>query len=116
MRDWSNANVTQEWIDECHGCNGCMGTGKSRTWPTQWAQRDGDVVPVPVALAKMLTAEYGPHTIVAGEAVLLRETFLWDEETQKGEFLETPDFDARVTQILTAADPTWRVVVVDYHC
>jgi hypothetical protein len=114
-RDWSPCNVTPEWIAECGGCNGCQGTGTSTKWSTQWAQRDEDVVPVPAALTKTLEGD-GPFTIVAGEAVLQRETYLWDKEAKKGEFLQTPDFDTKVAAILTDADPTWRVAVVDYHC
>jgi hypothetical protein len=35
-----------EWKEECGGCNGCRGTGKRVTWPTEWGIRSADAIPV----------------------------------------------------------------------
>jgi hypothetical protein len=33
-------------MDVANGCNGCSGTGKMVTWPTQWGLHPGDIIPV----------------------------------------------------------------------
>jgi len=34
------------WKKECGGCNGCHGTGQSKKWPTEWAEHDGNIMPL----------------------------------------------------------------------
>lgn len=41
-----NGTGKREDMEVANGCNGCKGTGKHPKWPTEWAQRAGDVVPV----------------------------------------------------------------------
>lgn len=92
------------------GCNACRGTGMETLWPTMWAPHEGDVATLDHVLAAIATDPQRtiPHTLVAGERVLHRET--WD-----GGFVVNPDHDQMVAETLAAADPSWRVVVVDYH-
>lgn len=34
---------SQEWANECGGCNGCKGKGTRVKWPTAWAEHEGNI-------------------------------------------------------------------------
>lgn len=54
------------------GCNGCLGTGKHTTWPTEWKRHDGDVFPI-----AQLTegAMRNVHTVLSGSDEFLSERY-----------------------------------------
>lgn len=41
------------WIEWSGGCNGCQGKGIAQSWPTQWADHDGDVQDVAYVLERL---------------------------------------------------------------
>jgi hypothetical protein len=71
----------QAWFDACHGCNGCDGTGKKATWPTQWKRHAGDVIPV-----SKLTEEHlkSFHRFVLPTGIYGGETYIpWETDIKK---------------------------------
>ena len=76
-------------------------------WPTSWVGHDGDVQPVEVARARCAADDGLPHTLVGGGEPLFKSA--WDGS----DFVDTPDFEAKVRARLAAH--TGRVAIVDYH-
>lgn len=92
MRDWTGCNVSQEWIIESGGCNGCAGKGVRQAWPTGFPVRCGDWGRLGDVRPKLI--ERSPYFLVAGEGYV--------------------EQDAVADELATLSDDCL-VVVVDVH-
>jgi hypothetical protein len=73
-RDWTGANVSPEWIEECNGCNGCKGTGMQDVWPTDEKYQS---VGTNVCRVSEMAEDYRPYAFVTPDGV-------WHERARMG--------------------------------
>lgn len=108
-RDWSGTDVSEEWIEECGGCNGCRGVGVRVKWSTRWAPHELDRISHDQAV-RFFDREDAelPYRIVIGEQVIAKEEF--NGET----FVKTPNWREVVLNAVNLHRGC-DFVIVDYH-
>jgi hypothetical protein len=74
--DWPEG-ITQEWIDECNGCNACHGTGQRVKY--KLADFDGDILEMPKVIQSLMAQNDRPYAILTPEGE-------WAENGEMGWF------------------------------
>ncbi len=71
--DWLKS-TSPEWVKECNGCNGCLGTGKSVKF--SFVEVDDNIMPcTPEVVAKI--NEYSPDQAKKREADIAKDLEKW---------------------------------------
>lgn len=100
------------WVEAMHGCNGCNGTGKMVTWPSQWGDHKGDIAPAASIDAAKIADSFA--AVVTPDGAWHGARMGW-----WGAVLEekADSAEAWVTEVksLLDAHPTATAVVVDCH-
>jgi len=91
-----NGTGTRSDMKVPNGCNGCIGTGKSIKWPTQWKRYDGDIVNV-----SEIREDLSCYTLIIPEVGIFHQEE-WSENV--------PD-KLKELNIVNGY-----LVTVDYHC
>jgi hypothetical protein len=106
------SHVTEEWIADCSGCNGCRGAGKRVKHSSLWAPHRGDVAPASAVLSR-------PQLFVP--AAVVTPDGAWHEEARLGwwglelERVESPGDWRAIVSTLLADHRDAAVVLVDCH-
>ena len=120
-RDLRRAGITRGFADaqaeHCNGCNGCNGKGIRTSFPTQWAEFKGDVMPVD-AVNKLVQAgikEVFPYAVITPDGE-------WHQRGKMGWFGMSSDemtkeqWHEEVKKIFRKhAEGDYLAVVVDCH-
>lgn len=94
--------------DPNYSCNGCNGTGKEVSWPTQFGQRSEDFAPVSIAIEKK------PAYVVLTPDGVWHAREEYHPEGEPWFRPSVPDWPAEVRRLL-GSYPNSYVAIVDIH-
>lgn len=93
--------IGQELGYEARGwCNGCSGEGSRTKWPTQWAEHDGNIVPV-----EKVPEHFCPAAVITPDGEWHEVAMGW----------ETTDENRSKFRALLENSPDTLAVIVDCH-